>query len=563
MRKILVVAVIMALSATAWAGKMGKTDALAPINGDRVKLTLNGKDLIFYEDFEDSTMPADWTVMDSNGDGVSWIVGTTDDLGLYEPPDCGSYYAYYSDDDAGGGAPASCEILTTPAIDISGLTNLTLAFSYGFRSWENDDYLAIVVDFDGSVDTLDIICPDDANIAVYDLTDYLPASQIIISFVYIDEGGWNWAVAVDNVCLTTGAAEVHDVGITFNIVNFPITVNIANQVDFYVINYGNVDETDVMVVTNFGTVIDTQTIASLPAGDTAIVSMVYTPAAEEIVPIAGAVILPSDDDPTNNEVAMTEYAYPEGTIWAEGFEYISDFPPPNWEVINNDGGSYTWGWYSGYPHTGFFMTAVHWENPNNDDWLITGPITPEVGYYDSIGFFYAAYSVSYPEYLQVWAMSGQDVADTLALLWEVTENTCTDYQRQTVSLDAFDGMTIYIAFRSLSPDAYYNILDDIFYMKVEGEPTAVEEAGIESGLTVAAHNLGKNMVVTFALPKDMNVKVDLYDVSGRYIMNVASGRYAAGSHSVTVNAEALRSGVYFVSMKAGSQVVTKKVAVIH
>ena len=68
---------------------------------------------------------------------------------------------------------------------------------------------------------------------------------------------------------------------------------------------------------------------------------------------------------------------------------------------------------------------------------------------------------------------------------------------------------------------------------------------------------------SFALPEDMDVKVSLYDVSGRHIMNLASGRYAAGSHSVTVNSEALKSGIYIVSLRAGSQVVTKKVAVIH
>lgn len=562
MRKIVELLIIMGIATAVWAVEGNKPDVLMPVNGGRTTVTLNDRNVIFHEDFEDGVIPDGWTVVDGNNDGYTWTAGTTDDLGYIQPPNYGTCYAYYSDFDAGIWASPSVEILTTPAISTGGLTHLTLSFSYSFYAGQYDAFIVLLSTSNG-VDTLDIYAGSNVGDALYILDGYLPTDSVKVSFIYVDQGGWNQAVAIDNVTLTDEAVEIHDVAVVrCEYSNYPFMVNTTDQIDFVIANYGNVDETDVTVELSVNDITDTVVIPSLPAGDSTTVSITYTPIVEEVITILCNAVITEDNDPTNNGYVAIEYAYPEGTVWAEGFEYIDEFPPPDWAVINNDGGDNTWGRTLYYPHSGYYAAADFWEASHSDDWLITGPITPEESYYDSIGFFYSAFDSYCPEDLQVWAMGGQDVADTLALLWEVVNNMNTYYQRQTVSIDNFDGMTIYIGFRSLSPNGYYNLLDDIFYMKVEA-PTAVEEAGVERGPGLTARGFGRDIVVTFALPEDMDVKVSLYDVSGRHIMNLASGRYAAGSHSVTVNSEALKSGIYIVSLRAGSQVVTKKVAVIH
>lgn len=570
MRKAVLILVAVGL---VWAGKVGvKSEALriqkptlqSEVFAIKNNALINGKDVVYIEDFEDCVMPADWTVIDANGDGVTWTVGTTDDLGSYIPPNYGTCYAYYSDDDAGyGGGPSNPEGLVSPVIDISGYTNLYLVFSLGFQSYEYDDTLFVYGTFDGTYTyLLGTYVPDVSDIMWVNLSPYLPADNIQISFNYVDHGGWNWAVGVDNVTLTTTPPEIHDVGI--NIIYFmtlPFTVNGAEEIIYNVKNFGTFDETNIPFYAYVNGIELYDTIPFLAVGDSVNIVFDFTPTTEEILDIHGETQL-ADDNPTNDAFDFTEYAYPTGTIWAEGFEYLSSFPPPGWVVINNDGGYYTWNWYTGYPHTGYNMTAVHWEYPNNDDWLITDAITPQAGYADSIGFFHAAYSSTWSEYLQVWAMSGQTVADTLALLWEDDNIVNTDYERVTVSLDAFDGQTIYIAFRSLSPNAYYNLVDDIFYMSVLS--TGVEEGSVVLNPTLRLLNnpVKSDGAILFSIPNSMNISLKLYDATGRLVKTLAHGPFSAGSHTITFSTRNLSSGVYFAKLEAGASSLTTRIVVV-
>jgi len=163
---------------------------------------------LFFEDFEDGSIPTGWTIIDNNGDGEVWQVGTTDDLSSYEPPDFDSSYAFYSDDDAGSGAPPSNpDGLRTPEIDITGLPTLILTFSLGYNHF-NDDSATVRVRFDGGTwINLATYHEDTALVETFDLTPYLPASTVEIEFDYWDNGGWNWALAVDNVTLKVESCD--------------------------------------------------------------------------------------------------------------------------------------------------------------------------------------------------------------------------------------------------------------------------------------------------------------------------------------------------------------------
>jgi hypothetical protein len=157
------------------------------------------------EDFEGGTIPAGWTVVDGNGDGFMFDVGTTDDLGYYEPMNFGTAYAYYSDDDAGE-APASTppEELVTPWVHITGFMEVELVFSYGFYLWWMwpDCSIEIRANFDGTGDVV-LFTDTTANMGYMeiDLGPYLPADSVRFSFQYWDEGGWNYAVGFDNIAV--------------------------------------------------------------------------------------------------------------------------------------------------------------------------------------------------------------------------------------------------------------------------------------------------------------------------------------------------------------------------
>lgn len=219
--------------------------------------------VIAYWDFETGAMG--WTATDGNSDGTTWTVGTTPDIYKYYPPDYGTQYAYYSDNVAGGSAPASIppEVWTSPNTWINAPPGLFLSFSWGYRSFDFDDTLAVSVRFFSSGSwggwySLWTYGGANANgVQTLDLSSYLPADSIQIAFLYWDHGGWNWAVAVDNVTLDDGTTPMPDES-TIGIINIPQTVlsRTTHTLDAIFANVGNaVDTMDLIMeiydTTNF------------------------------------------------------------------------------------------------------------------------------------------------------------------------------------------------------------------------------------------------------------------------------------------------------------------------
>jgi rhodanese-related sulfurtransferase len=69
--------------------------------------------------------------------------------------------------------------------------------------------------------------------------------------------------------------------------------------------------------------------------------------------------------------------------------------------------------------------------------------------------------------------------------------------------------------------------------------------------------------ISFAVPKDANVKIDVYDAVGRRVATIANGRFKAGYHTVTWNASDIANGIYFIHMKAGAFNQTRRVVVMR
>ena len=68
--------------------------------------------------------------------------------------------------------------------------------------------------------------------------------------------------------------------------------------------------------------------------------------------------------------------------------------------------------------------------------------------------------------------------------------------------------------------------------------------------------------ISFSLPQQSQIKLALFDILGRKVMEIANGFYAAGTHSVKLNASNLSSGVYFYRLEAGSFVSIKKLMLL-
>lgn len=207
---------------------------------------ISTRTILLFEDFE-SGMPSDWTVIDENSDGITWITGTTPDLFDYTPPDFGTAYAYYSDDDAGSIAPMGTEYLISPVVSCIGIDSLALSFSWGFRRYDIPYGASWARFHNGSSWSswyqLAIYYVDSAAIDTFDLSPYLPTDSVQIQFTYVDStGGWAWAFGIDNVKLYV--PENHDVG-TFAVISPPGDTLSPGDYDIigWIHNFGDFSET--------------------------------------------------------------------------------------------------------------------------------------------------------------------------------------------------------------------------------------------------------------------------------------------------------------------------------
>lgn len=153
---------------------------------------------IFTENFE-AGIPATWTTA---GDGT-WTTATEawEDV-LFE-----STVAIYDDDAGGDESLVSNAQLISPVIDLSNVSNATLAFDYGNYIFFEDSSLTVEV-FDGTTWQQVFMAIGDN----YDEDTYLPLNTSIdismyanalfkVRFVYNDAGDWSFGAAVDNVVI--------------------------------------------------------------------------------------------------------------------------------------------------------------------------------------------------------------------------------------------------------------------------------------------------------------------------------------------------------------------------
>ena len=68
--------------------------------------------------------------------------------------------------------------------------------------------------------------------------------------------------------------------------------------------------------------------------------------------------------------------------------------------------------------------------------------------------------------------------------------------------------------------------------------------------------------LSYTVPQDGNVKLSVYDISGRLVENLVSSYQEAGSYNAVWNAANISSGVYFVRLSASSEMLTQKVMLI-
>ena len=105
-----------------------------------------------------------------------------------------------------------------------------------------------------------------------------------------------------------------------------------------------------------------------------------------------------------------------------------------------------------------------------------------------------------------------------------------------------------------------------------GEVFVSDETGIEegSGLFPVAmlqspvpNPFAATTTISFQLAESGDVRLDVYDLSGRLMANLVEDTMVAGSHSVPLDATGMTSGVYFIRLVAPSSCITTRALLIR
>ena len=109
-------------------------------------------------------------------------------------------------------------------------------------------------------------------------------------------------------------------------------------------------------------------------------------------------------------------------------------------------------------------------------------------------------------------------------------------------------------------------LDPVFHYYIKGAEVwaNVEDVNPGKQLSFVSQNypnpFDNTTRIDISLERDANVSVEIYNMLGQ-LVNSTAQNLTAGTHTLTMSAENLKTGVYFYTVKAGDNAVTKKMIV--
>ena len=91
-------------------------------------------------------------------------------------------------------------------------------------------------------------------------------------------------------------------------------------------------------------------------------------------------------------------------------------------------------------------------------------------------------------------------------------------------------------------------------------------SGINNKQTASVFKLEQNYpnpfnpttMISFSLPKESKVNLDVYDILGNKVENLINGKMSSGDHQVSWSAANFSSGIYFYTLRTGDNTMTKK-----
>jgi len=486
--------------------------------------------LPFNENFNTSTsLPIGWQIIDNQGSGQVWQFGThTSGLSGAD-----GYYAYLNSDAYGSGNTQNTD-LVTPLIDMTGASNVSLAFSHYFRYYDpSTATLSYSINGGSSWTAIQSwTSTDTANPVAFNQVIAAVAGQSEVKFKWNYTGTWGYSWDIDDISITTDtpvippfASTLSASSITTNSATLSGSVNANDESTTVTFEYG--------LTTGYGS-----TISAVPG---AVTGSTNTSVSADISGLSESTTYnfrvkavnsggttygsnqafvtddpASDVNPPTNLVANVNesdvslsWTAPESAVepdtMADGFETYSDFALSfsPWTQIDNDG-SATYGIqdvaFTNQNYTGAYivfnpsqadpaLTDAKWQpktgnkyaacfaaqTPANDDWLISPELLIGSGY--SLSFYAKSVTDQYGlERFKVGvSTTGTSTGDFTIISSGSYIEPPLDWTNYSYDLSAYSGQTVYLAIICISNDAFTFMVDDIIVDNSKGDAIFVQD----------------------------------------------------------------------------------------
>jgi len=402
----------------------------------------------YTQNFDGVTPPAlpnGWTMENLNSDTVNWVTSTS----YYNSsPNC-MRIGYNS-------SLALNDWFYTPPISMVGGDLYNVSFGY-LTSGSYEENLEIAV---GSLPT-----STSMGVPLWSGTALLNSTYVtkVVTYTAPATGnyyfGWHafsepdkWYICVDDIVITHPTDPILSVDKTKIIL--PVTPLGGGSSDALTIS--NVGAGTLNGTISYSAGLSGETSFSVTSSTPLIYDVVYEPTLQGLY--AGTV--------TVTTAYGTAVVNVESNAGVEVFDFEADYP--DWFVYDLDTNTdYSWGWYTGLPHSGLAATGVntHDQLVQANEWLISPWYDVASG--DKLSFYWRTCGTEsdYPEQLKVLINStggSMEPADFTTVLHDTGSVVNFEYTGVEINLAAYVGQLVSFAFNCASADGgWYLMLDDI------------------------------------------------------------------------------------------------------
>jgi hypothetical protein len=135
--------------------------------------------------------------------------------------------------------------------------------------------------------------------------------------------------------------------------------------------------------------------------------------------------------------------------------------------------------------------------------------------------------------------------------------TATQWRTETVSLNPLAGQSqVLVKFKATSDYGNNLYVDNV---NMTGTPLSVKKSDLANQFNIYPNPSANNPTIFISLVNDEKVKVEVYNLVGELTSVPVNSSLGAGEHRFTLETSNLPSGIYYVKLTRGSEMITKKV----